>query len=256
MLIVISPAKSINFEKQVKTDVFTIPDMLDKSKKIAGKLKTFSPKKLSELMKISADLGELNFNRFQQWYLPFTPENAKQALLAFSGDVYQGLNAATLSDEILMKAQNKLRILSGLYGVLRPLDLMQPYRLEMGTKLTYYKSKDLYDFWKTDITRKINEAVINSGSRVLVNLASQEYFKSIDTKKIKGEIVTPEFRELKNGRYIMISFFAKRARGLMSRFILENGIENQTDLLAFDAEGYAFNPRLSKANIPVFTREQ
>jgi len=256
MLIVISPAKSLNFEMPAKTDIYTMPDMLAKSEKIVGKLKPMSAKKLSNLMDISADLGELNFKRYQHWSMPFTPENAKQAVLAFSGEVYQGLNASTLSEDILLEAQSKLRILSGLYGVLRPLDLIQPYRLEMGTKLTYYKSKNLYDFWKTDITKKVNEAIFDSGNPILVNLASQEYFKSIDNKKVKTEIVTPEFRELKNGRYIMISFFAKRARGLMTRFILENGIDNQSDLLAFDAEGYAYNPRLSKPNSPVFTREQ
>jgi cytoplasmic iron level regulating protein YaaA (DUF328/UPF0246 family) len=256
MLIVLSPAKSLDYKTPSQTEKYSMPVLLDYSEKLIGRLKNQSPKQLSKLMGISAELGELNFKRFQEWHQPFTPENAKQAILAFSGDVYQGLQAATLSETKLELAQNKLRILSGLYGVLKPLDLMQPYRLEMGTKLKYYKSKDLYAFWNPVITQKINEAVAESGSGVLVNLASNEYFKSIDKKKLKAEIVTPDFKDFKNGGYKMISFFAKRARGLMSRFILENDITNPTDLLAFESEGYAYNPRLSKPGNPVFTREQ
>lgn len=256
MLIVISPAKSLDFKTSPVISDFTIPDLLNESEKLAGRLKTMSPKILSTLMGISKDLGELNFNRFQEWQLPFTPENAKQAILAFSGDVYQGLNATTLPKEKLELAQSKLRILSGLYGVLKPLDIIQPYRLEMGTKLKYYKSKDLYTFWNPLITKKINEAVLESGNNFLINLASNEYFKSIDKKKLKAEIVTPDFKDLKNGSYKMISFFAKRARGLMTRFILENNISEPSDLLAFDAEGYTYNSRLSKPENPVFTREQ
>lgn len=255
MLIVISPAKSLDFETPSKISDYTIPELLKESEKLIGRLKTMSPKQLSALMDISADLGELNFKRYQEWQTPFTPENAKQAILAFNGDVYQGLDAATLSEEILLLSQSKLRILSGLYGVLKPLDLMQPYRLEMGTKLKYYKSKDLYQFWNPLITKKINEAISESGNGVLINLASNEYFKSIDRKKLKAEIVTPDFKDLKNGSYKMISFFAKRARGLMTRFILENNITDHADLLAFNSEGYAFNPRISKPGNPVFTRE-
>ncbi len=210
---------------------------------------------LVELMGISTNLGELNFHRFQSWHLPFTPENARQAVLAFNGEVFRGLNTTTLSEEQLQLAQTKLRILSGLYGVLKPLDLMQPYRLEMGTKMKYYKSQDLYAFWKQAITKKVNEAVAESGSNVLVNLASNEYFKSIDKKKLKAEIVTPEFKDLKNGNYKMITVFAKKARGLMTRFILENNITDVESLQAFDLEGYNFNPRLSKPGNPVFTRD-
>jgi cytoplasmic iron level regulating protein YaaA (DUF328/UPF0246 family) len=256
MLIVISPAKSLDFETPSKLPNFTIPELLNESEKLVGRLKTMSPKQLSVLMGISADLGELNFKRYQEWHLPFTTENAKQAILGFNGDVYQGLNAVTLAEEKLELAQSKVRILSGLYGVLRPLDIIQPYRLEMGTKLKYYKSKDLYAFWNPLITKKINAALAEQGSKVLVNLASVEYFKSIDKKKLKAEIVTPDFKELKNGNYIMISFFAKRARGLMTRFILENNITEPSDLLAFEAEGYSFNSRLSKPGNLVFTREQ
>jgi hypothetical protein len=256
MLIVISPAKSLDYKTSPVIPDYTVPEFLNESEKLVGRLKSYSPKKLSNLMSISADLGELNFKRFQEWHLPFTPENAKQAIFAFNGDAYQGLNATTLSKESLELVQTKMRILSGLYGVLKPLDLIQPYRLEMGTKLKYYRSKDLYSFWNSLITSKINETVSESGNNTLVNLASNEYFKSIDKKKLKAEIVTPDFKEFKNGSYKMISFFAKRARGLMSRFIIENNISDPSDLLAFDAEGYAFNSRLSKPENPVFTREQ
>ncbi len=256
MLIVISPAKSLDYTTPPVISDFTVPVFLKESEKLVGRLKKFGPKKISALMGISAELGELNFQRFQTWHLPFTPENAKQAVFAFSGDVYQGLNAATLLSEKLQLAQTRLRILSGLYGVLKPLDLMQPYRLEMGTKLNYYRSNDLYSFWNLLITKEINAAVNDSGSKVLINLASNEYFKSIDRKKLKTEIVTPDFKEFKNGNYTMVSFFAKRARGLMTRFILENEISNPVDLAAFDSGGYIYNMRLSKPGNPVFTRKQ
>lgn len=256
MLIVISPAKSLDFKSEPTTSVYSMPEMLEQSEKLIGKLQKLSPKQISKLMGISADLGELNFQRFQSWQLPFTPENAKQAVLAFNGDVYQGLNAATLPEEILERSQKRLRILSGLYGVLKPLDLIQPHRLEMGTKLKYYKSKNLYEFWNPEITKKINKAISESGSNYLINLASNEYFKSIDKKKLKAEIVTPDFKDLKNGSYKMISFFAKKARGLMTRFILENNIKEVSELQAFDSEGYIFNPRLSKPGNPVFTRDK
>ncbi len=255
MLIVISPAKSLDFKTPPTTSTYSRPELLEESEKLIGRLKKMSPKQLSTLMGISANLGEINFQRFQSWQQPFTPENAKQAVLAFNGEVYQGLKAETLSEEKLKLAQSKLRILSGLYGVLKPLDLIQPYRLEMGTSLKYYRSKDLYAFWKPIITKKINDAVAESGSGVLVNLASNEYFKSIDKKKLKAEIVTPEFKDLKNGEYKMITFYAKNARGLMSRFIIENDIVDVDSLQAFDSAGYNFNPRLSKPGNPVFTRE-
>ncbi|HYQ58995.1 MAG TPA: peroxide stress protein YaaA [Draconibacterium sp.] len=254
MLIVISPAKSLDFKTTSVTDVYTMPDMLNESEKLLPKLRKMKPKQLSELMGISLNLGQLNYDRFQTWHRPFTPENSKQAVLAFSGDVFQGLKAPSMSEEQLLKLQSKLRILSGLYGVLRPLDLMQPYRLEMGTKLKIQRSADLYAFWKKKITPKIQEALDESGGRVLVNLASNEYYKSIDTKKLDAEIVIPQFKDMKNGQYKMISFFAKKARGLMTRFILENDIDSVDDLKAFDSDGYVFNPRLSKPGNPVFTR--
>jgi cytoplasmic iron level regulating protein YaaA (DUF328/UPF0246 family) len=255
MLIVISPAKSLDFKTPTTTANYTIPEFLDQSEKLIGKLKKMSPGQLSGLMNISKDLGELNFQRYQNWGLPFNTDNAKQAVLAFNGDVYQGLQAGSLSEEQLELAQKRLRILSGLYGVLKPLDLIQPYRLEMGTKLRYYKSKDLYKFWNPALTKKINEAVKESGSGVLVNLASNEYFKSIDKKNLEAEIVTPGFKDRKNGEYKMVSFFAKKARGLMTRFILDNNITDAEDLQAFNYEGYVFNPNLSKPGNPVFTRD-
>ncbi|WP_372948172.1 peroxide stress protein YaaA [Mariniphaga sp.] len=254
MLTIISPAKSLDFKTKPTTQKFTIPEFLNESEKLVGKLQKMSAKKLSGLMNISGELGNLNFERYQTWHLPFTPENAKQAVLAFNGDVYTGLDAPTLSEEKLNLAQQKLRILSGLYGVLKPLDLMQPYRLEMGTKFGVDRAKNLYSFWGDKITKNVQEAIDESGTKILVNLASNEYYKSIDTKKLDAEIVTPAFKDMKNGEYKMISFFAKKARGLMTRFILENNIENASDLQAFDAEGYVFNPRLSKQGQPVFIR--
>jgi len=255
MLIVISPAKSLDFETLPKTQHYTMPDMLEESEKLVGRLRKMKPEDLSDLMGISANLGQLNYERYQTWSLPFTPENAKQAVLAFNGDVYQGLDANSLDEDQLLLLQDKLRILSGLYGVLRPLDLVQPYRLEMGTKLKYQRSEDLYAFWKNKITTSVKDAITESGSNVLLNLASNEYYKSIDSKKLGAEIVTPAFKDLKNGKYKMISFYAKKARGLMTRFVVENDIKKVEDLQAFDSEGYVFNPRLSKARAPVFTRD-
>ncbi len=256
MLIVISPAKALDFKTPQITDSFTMPEMLDKSEQLVKRLRKMSPKELSELMGISDKLGELNFERYQTWRRPFTVENAKQALLAFNGEVFRGLGAWGFSEEQLQVAQKRLRILSGVYGVLRPLDLIQPYRLEMGTKLQMPGAANLYAFWKAEIVEKINEAVEESGSGVLVNLASAEYFKSIDKKKLDAEIVTPVFKDLKNGKYKMISIYAKRARGLMSRFVIENNINDAESLLAFDAEGYNYNPRLSNPGNPVFTRDK
>lgn len=254
MLIVISPAKALDFKTPATSSEFTLPEMLDDSEKLLVKLRKMSPKQLSDLMKISPALGELNFTRYQTWQQPFTPKNAKQSILAFNGAVFLGLDAPSLSEEKLLKLQSKLRILSGFYGVLKPLDLIQPYRLEMGTKLKIQRSADLYAFWKSKIVIKVKEALAESGSNILVNLASNEYYKSIDTKKLDCEIVTPEFKDLKNGKYKMIAIYAKRARGLMTRFIIENDIENIENLQAFDLEGYVFNPRLSSDAKPVFTR--
>ncbi|HKL34286.1 MAG TPA: peroxide stress protein YaaA [Tangfeifania sp.] len=254
MLIVISPAKSLDFDTKPKTKEYTLPELLGESEKLVEELKQMSPDHLSKLMGISKDLAELNFQRFQTWHLPFTPENAKQAVLTFSGEVFRGLDANSLPAKQLKQAQKKLRILSGLYGVLKPLDLIQPYRLEMGTKLKSGEANNLYEFWNPQLSEKVREAVEESGSGVLINLASKEYFKSIDTKILRKEIITPEFRDMKNGHYKIISVYAKKARGMMTRFIIENDIKKVTDLQAFDMDGYNYNPGMSKTNRPVFTR--
>ncbi|MFV0376013.1 MAG: peroxide stress protein YaaA [Mangrovibacterium sp.] len=255
MITILSPAKSLDFESKPATNQFTQAEFLSESTVISNKLRTLRTNDLIKLMGISAKLAALNVERNQRWELPFTPENAKQAVLAFNGDVYEGLRAPTFSDADFAFAQQHFRILSGLYGVLRPLDLIQPYRLEMGTKLRIGQTTDLYQFWDDKITRYLNKEVEANGG-VLVNLASAEYFKAIDQKKFKGEIITPEFKEGKNGEYKIVSFFAKKARGMMSRFIIENRLDKAEDLKAFDNDGYNFNPRLSTNNHLLFTRDK
>ncbi|MGQ8338342.1 peroxide stress protein YaaA [Sunxiuqinia sp. A32] len=255
MIAIISPAKSLDFKTKPVIEDHTIPIYLNDAKKINKQLKTLSPQELVKLMGISAKLAELNFERNFQWKPPFTPENAKQAALAFNGDVYLGLDANTLTANEFKIAQERIRILSGLYGLLKPLDLIQAYRLEMGTRLQIGKYKDLYDFWQLKITKELNKELAAKGG-TLINLASIEYFKAIDKKKLKGEIITPAFKEHKNGKYQMISFFAKKARGLMCRFMVKNNIQNPEDLKAFDLEGYYFNNELSKGNDWVFTRDK
>jgi len=209
---------------------------------------------LAKLMDISPKLAELNFQRFQTWALPFTPENSWQSVLMFNGDVYQGLKAENFSASDFEIAQQKLRILSGVYGLLKPLDLIQPYRLEMGTNVSVARKKNLYDFWKAKITTKLNQELEQTDQKLLINLASNEYFSAIDTKKLKARVITPSFKKNKNGKYQMVSFFAKRARGLMSRFIIQNNISDPEELKAFDSEGYYFNNQLSGVNDWVFTR--
>jgi len=254
MLIVISPAKSLDFKTPSPVSDHTIPAMLNDSEKLAGKLKELDFAEISKLMKISNKLAYLNYERFQTWHTPFTPKNAKQALFAFSGDVYTGIEAAGMNKKQVQTAQKKLRILSGLYGILKPLDLIQPYRLEMGTKFRYNKAKDLYDFWSEKITKEIQRSVSESGSNILVNLASNEYFRCINTKNLNAEIISPVFKDMKNGQYKIISFFAKKARGLMTRFIIDNDIDDADKLLAFESDGYIYNPRMSTPSGPVFTR--
>lgn len=254
MLIIISPSKTLNFEAKPVIPDFTLPEFRDESQILVKKLRTMKPKKLAELMDLSFSLAELNYQRYQAWHLPFTPGNAKQAVLAFSGDVYAGLEAPSLSRDKLLSMQKKLRILSGLYGVLKPLDLIQPYRLEMGTGLKTGRYKDLYAFWSKKITSHIQQAINDSGGRFLINLASAEYSKSVLLNKLNAEIITPSFKEMKNGEYKIISVFAKKARGMMTRFIIDNDIIDPEELQAFDSGGYHFNPRLSKQGLPVFTR--
>lgn len=254
MIIVVSPAKSLYDHSPVQFGKFSQADFLPDAEKIVSIMKKKKPAQLAKLMGISPKLAELNYHRFQAWSLPFTPENSWQSVLMFNGDVYQGLKAETFSVEEFETAQQNLRILSGVYGLLKPLDLIQPYRLEMGTGLAVARKKNLYEFWKTKITAKLNQELEETGQKVLINLASNEYFSAIDTKKLKARIITPAFKEHKNGQNLMVSFFAKRARGLMSRFIIQNKITDPEEIKAFDLEGYYFNNQLSTAGNWVFTR--
>lgn len=256
MLIVISPAKTLDFETPPKVPTFTMPDFLDDSAELIDELRAFEPWKLGDLMGISSKLADLNSNRYHNWSLPFTADNARQSILAFRGDVYTGLDADSLGEDDLQFAQEHLRILSGLYGVLRPLDLMQPYRLEMGTKLKNRRGKDLYDFWAGRIRDSLNSELARQSSPVLVNLASNEYFKSVQPDKLAARIVTPGFREERGGEYKFISFTAKKARGLMSRYIIRNRLSDPEDLRGFDLEGYRHNASLSGTDTPVFTRKK
>lgn len=254
MIIVISPAKSLYNQCPVPFETFSQLDFLPEAEKVVSLMKKKKPVQLARLMDISPKLAELNHQRFQAWSLPFTPENAWPAVLMFNGDVYQGLKAETFSVSEFETAQKQLRILSGVYGLLKPLDLIQPYRLEMGTTISIAGKKNLYDFWKAKITAKLNQEFSETGKKVLVNLASNEYFGAIDTKKLKARIITPSFKEHKNGQFQMVSFFAKRARGLMSRFIIQNNISDPEEIKAFDMEGYYFNNVLSKGDNWIFTR--
>ncbi|MBN2236025.1 MAG: peroxide stress protein YaaA [Bacteroidales bacterium] len=254
MLIVISPAKTLDFEQKAKTTFFSENVFFKEAQKLNNILKKFKTNELVQLMGISQKLAELNKERFATWKLPFTSENAKQALLAFKGDVYTGLDADSLSEETLQYTQKHLRILSGLYGVLRPLDLMQPYRLEMGTALKTSKFDGLYNFWGDKLTKNMNQALKDQGDDILINLASNEYFKALNKKTLKAQIITPVFKDFSNGEYKMISFFAKKARGLMSRYILENELSHPEDLKHFTSDGYAYNDLQSSTNQLVFLR--
>ncbi|MEL0587225.1 MAG: peroxide stress protein YaaA [Candidatus Thiodiazotropha sp. (ex. Lucinoma kazani)] len=254
MLIAISPAKTLDYETAPVTDTHTKPAFLKQSRILINNLRNYSSLDLAELMKLSMKLSELNFDRNHAWKTPFTLKNAKQAALAMKGDVYTGLDAETLSEEALNFAQQHLRILSGLHGLLRPLDLMQPYRLEMGTRLPNEKGKDLYAFWGDTITQAINKDLKAQEDDILINLASNEYFKSIKPKLVEGRIITPQFKEKKNGSYRMIGVFAKKARGLMSRYIIENRLQDPQDIKGFKTDGYRFNKQLSKEDQWVFSR--
>ena len=255
MLIILSPAKNLDLKRQSPVAEYTQPEFLKEAEKLVRKIKTFSKKDLSGLMNINERLTNLNYERFKKWGTPFTPENAQQALMAFNGDVYTGLQAESLSSDDLHFAQDHVRILSGLYGVLRPLDLIQPYRLEMGTKLSVQGKDDLYAFWRDKITTSLNETLETQSSKVLINLASQEYFKSVDTKKLNAEkIITPVFKELRGDTYRMFFVFVKRARGMMTRFILLNQLKDPEEIKGFDMDGYFYNDNLSTDTEWVFTR--
>lgn len=252
MKIVISPAKSLDFETKLPTRKYSQSLFQDEAKEVHEVLKEQSPANLRELMDISDKLADLNWQRNQEWKMPFTTKNARPAIYAFNGDVYTGLDAYTIPTAKLNRLQDTLRILSGLYGMLRPLDLIQPYRLEMGTKLGVGEHKDLYSYWKETITQALNDEL--KDNELFVNLASKEYFDVIDTKALKVPVVTPEFKDYKDGNLRMVSFFAKKARGMMVRYIMDKNIRSVSGLKGFDYDGYHYDSKLSKGNTLVFVR--
>lgn len=257
MLIVVSPAKALDFESPLPTGKFTEPEMLDRSRELVEVMATKSPDQLSRMMSISPKLGELNFERFQDWTVPFTPQNARPAVLAFNGDTYIGLDVrGSFSERDYTHAQKVLRILSGLHGVLRPLDLIQPYRLEMGSKVATRHGSTLYDFWGDDVTDRLNaDVAVSPGSKVLVNLASNEYFSVVQPERLDGRIVSPRFLDAKgDGEHKVVSFFAKRARGAMASWIVRERITSPKRLVEFDADGYRYDESRSTADEPTFTR--
>ncbi len=251
MIALLSPSKSMDMEP-AKVSGFSQPQFLDRSKKLAGRIKKFSTAELMEFMSISEKLAVLNRKRFKEWKPPFSTDNAKQALFAFTGDVYDGLDTKALAKSDVVFAQDHLRILSGLYGMLRPLDLIQPYRLEMGRPLETRGAKNLYEFWKPVLTEELNK----TKGELVVNLASNEYSKAIDKRALDKQMVSPVFKDEKNGTFKIISFFAKKARGSMARFIIQKRITAAAGLLEFAEEGYRYNPELSTTDQPVFTRPE
>ncbi|MCW4153554.1 peroxide stress protein YaaA [Halomonas sp. 18H] len=256
MLSVISPAKKLDFETPASTSRHTQPDYLEHSQTLIDILRDKSPQDISQLMGVSDKIAGLNAARFAEWQTPFTADNAKPAAQAFQGDVYVGLEAEHFDDADNDFAQDHLRILSGLYGLLRPLDLIQPYRLEMGTKLANPAGKDLYAFWRDELTSALDEAIAQSGSRVLVNLASNEYFKSIDAGRLNARVITPVFKDEKNGQYKIISFYAKKARGLMAAWMIQQRLDDAEALKDFDVAGYRYNAAMSEGNTLVFCRDE
>ena len=256
MLTIISPAKKLDYSQPAEAHECSQPMLLEHSEQLLNDLRLLSPDDICSLMGLSDKLGALNFERFQEWQTPFSRENAKQAILAFKGDVYQGLDAENMSADELAWAQDNLRILSGLYGLLRPMDLMQPYRLEMGTKFANNRGANLYQFWGEIITNQLNKFLSASPKSVLINLASNEYFKSVKPKKLEADIITPIFMDQKNDKYKIISFFAKRARGLMSAFIIKNKITDAEQLKTFNVDGYSYNPAMSEGNKWIFCRAE
>lgn len=254
MITVISPAKKLDYETEVCTEEFTIPEGLDRSAQLINKLQKTSKKGISELMDLSENLAELNKERYDKWTADFSEGERRQAILAFKGDVYQGMKNDDLNPDDLQFAQNHLRILSGLHGILRPLDLIKPYRLEMGTKLSVKGKKNLYDFWGDEITDRLNAALDASGNDTLCNLASGEYFKAVNEKKLNGKIITPVFKDMKNGKLKVIFLYAKQARGMMAGYILRNRVNDAEDLKGFSDGGYRFTENLSDDTTWVFTR--
>ena len=256
MLVVLSPAKNLDYDSPLPTNEHSQPRMLERAQELVDRCQALSPQQLSQLMKISDKLAGLNAARFAEWQQPFTPSNARPAIYAFDGDVYSGLAAEKLTDAAISYAQQHLRILSGLYGVLRPLDLMQPYRLEMGTKLDTARGHNLYEFWGDEITDMLNEDLAAIDSEILVNLASQEYFSSVQPKRLRADVVTPVFKDEKNGEYKVISFWAKKARGMMARFIMSEQPRTVSELRQFNAAGYRYNADESSEYELVFYRAE
>ena len=256
MFFVLSPAKNLNEKAPAPVKEFTQPYLLAEAEILMRQLRELAPQQIAELMHVSDKIALLNAERNAEWHTPFTPDNAKQAVFMFNGDVYEGIAADTLKPEQIQYLQQHVRLLSGLYGILRPLDLMQPYRLEMGTAFANTRGKNLYEFWGDIITDLLNDTLAQAGSDILVNLASQEYFKSVNTKKLKARLITPVFKDEKNGKYKIISFYAKRARGLMVRYAAEHNITAPEMLKNFDYEGYAFNEAASNESEWVFMREE
>ena len=256
MFFVLSPAKNLNEKAPAPVKEFTQPYLLAEAEILMRQLRELAPQQIAELMHVSDKIALLNAERNAEWHTPFTPDNAKQAVFMFNGDVYEGIAADTLKPEQIQYLQQHVRLLSGLYGILRPLDLMQPYRLEMGTAFANTRGKNLYEFWGNIITDLLNDTLAQAGSDTLVNLASQEYFKSVNTKNLKARLITPVFKDEKNGKYKIISFYAKRARGLMVRYAAEHNITAPEMLKNFDYEGYAFNEAASNESEWVFMREE
>lgn len=253
MLIILSPSKKLDYDTPSKLNG-TQPRLLNESQVLIDTLKKLTQSQVSQLMSLSEKLAELNYHRYRSFSVPFTPENARPAIEAFKGDVYDGLQAESFSEQDIAYAEKHLRILSGLYGLLQPLDLMQAYRLEMGTRLKTVKGKNLYEFWGDKILELLCGDMNAQGDDVLINLASNEYYKSVQRKEFKGRIITPSFKEYKNGQYKMLMLFAKRARGSMARFIIQNKLAKPEELKQFNLDGYAFNAKLSEGDNWVFTR--
>ncbi|GAB02092.1 MULTISPECIES: peroxide stress protein YaaA [Acinetobacter] len=256
MLALISPAKTLDYETALPTDTYTQPRLLEQSQQLIDVCRKLSATEIASLMSVSEKIANLNVDRFRDWNADFDFSNARQALFAFKGDVYTGLDAYHLKDQDIDFAQQHLRMLSGLYGLLRPLDLMMPYRLEMGTKLKNARGHNLYEFWGNMITDQINQDLNEIDAKVLVNLASDEYYKSVNEKKIQAEIIKPVFLDQKNGKYKVISFYAKKARGLMARYLIENQLNQAEQLKAFDSEGYYFDAESSSNKELVFKRDE
>lgn len=254
MIAILSPAKTITLDKEIKANIYTEPVFLQEASELMEELMKYTPPEMESLMKVNSDLAEKNFMRHLHWSKDHHLSNGKQALLAYDGAVYQGINAVDFNEEQLSFANKHIRILSGLYGALRPLDIIQPYRLEMATKLENAEGNNLYSFWKEKLTDYFMKELYMQDDNVLINLASKEYSSAINLDKINGKIITPVFKDYKGGIYKVVTIYAKRARGLMSRFIIENSITSVNELKEFDTEGYSYNEDLSTGSEWIFTR--